>query len=59
MMEWLGGSFDPEAFDRAKTNKYLKKLKWPRHNGRPVGRRPHARATASRSNPIAISPRRG
>ena len=30
MMEWLGGSFDPEAFDREKTNKYLPKVKWPR-----------------------------
>ncbi len=30
MMEWLGGKFDPEAFDRDKINKYLRKLKWPR-----------------------------
>jgi len=30
MMEWLGGKFDPEAFDRNKINKYLRKLKWPR-----------------------------
>ena len=30
MMEWLGGRFDPEAFDRDKTNKHLRKLKWPR-----------------------------
>ncbi len=30
MMEWLGGKFDPEAFDITKTNKYLRKLKWPR-----------------------------
>lgn len=30
MMEWLGGKFDPEAFDRDKINKYLKKLRWPR-----------------------------
>ena len=29
MMEWLGGEFDPEAFDIEKTDKYLKKLKWP------------------------------
>lgn len=29
MMEWLGGKFDPEAFDRNKINKYLRKLKWP------------------------------
>ena len=28
-MEWLGGGFDPEAFDRDKTNKHLRKLKWP------------------------------
>jgi len=30
MMEWLGGEFDPNAFDIEKVNKYLKKLKWPR-----------------------------
>ena len=30
MMEWLGGTFDPEAFDRVRTNKHLQKLKWPR-----------------------------
>ena len=30
MMEWLGGGFDPEVFDRVKTNKHLQKLKWPR-----------------------------
>jgi hypothetical protein len=30
MMEWLGGDFDPEAFDRDRVNKYLKALKWPR-----------------------------
>jgi hypothetical protein len=30
MMEWLGGRFEPEAFDRDKTNKHLRKLKWPR-----------------------------
>ena len=30
MMEWLGGRFDPEAFDIKKVNKYLAKLKWPR-----------------------------
>jgi hypothetical protein len=29
MMEWLGGSFDPDAFDREKINSYLRKLKWP------------------------------
>ncbi len=29
MMEWLGGRFDPDAFDIEKTNKYLKKLKRP------------------------------
>ena len=28
--EWLGRPFDPEAFDPASTNVYLKKLKWPR-----------------------------
>jgi hypothetical protein len=30
MMEWLGGEFDPEAFEREKINKCLRKLKWPR-----------------------------
>jgi len=30
MMEWLGGKFDPEAFDIEKINSYLQKLKWPR-----------------------------
>ncbi len=30
MMEWLGGKFDPEAFDHDRTNRYLRKLKWPR-----------------------------
>jgi hypothetical protein len=29
MMEWLGGKFDPEAFDRDTINKHLRKLKWP------------------------------
>ncbi len=28
MMEWLGGSFDPEAFDLKKTNRFLRKLIW-------------------------------
>jgi len=28
-LEWLGGKFDPEAFDIPATNKYLQKLKWP------------------------------
>jgi len=30
LMEWLGGSFDPEAFDSEKANRYVRKLKWPR-----------------------------
>jgi len=30
MMEWLGGSFDPEAVDLDKINRTLRKLKWPR-----------------------------
>lgn len=30
LVEWLGGSFDPEAFDLEHVNKYLRKLKWPR-----------------------------
>ena len=29
-MEWLGGKFDPNAFDIEKVNTYLQKLKWPR-----------------------------
>lgn len=29
MMEWLGGRFDPEAFDVNKVNACLRKLKWP------------------------------
>jgi hypothetical protein len=30
LMEWLGGSFDPEAFDLNRVNRHLRKLKWPR-----------------------------
>ena len=30
MKEWIGGAWDAEAFDLAKTNKWLAKLKWPR-----------------------------
>ena len=30
MLEWLGRPFDAEAFDLAKTNAWLGKLKWPR-----------------------------
>ena len=30
MKEWLGRPFDPESFDVAKTNHWLRKLKWPR-----------------------------
>ena len=30
MKEWVGGSFNSEAFDVAKTNLWLRKLKWPR-----------------------------
>ena len=30
MKEWLGRPFDAEAFDVAKTNRWLRKLKWPR-----------------------------
>ena len=30
MKEWLGRPFDPEFFDVAKTNDWLRKLKWPR-----------------------------
>ncbi len=28
--EWLGRPFDPEFFDEARTNHWLRKLKWPR-----------------------------
>ncbi len=30
MKEWLGRPFDPEAFDPASTNAYLRMLKWPK-----------------------------
>ena len=30
MVEWLGRPIDPEAFDVAHVNTWLKKLKWPR-----------------------------
>lgn len=30
MMEWVGGGFDPDAFDLHRVNKYLRKLKFPR-----------------------------
>lgn len=30
MKEWLGRPFDAEAFDVAETNRWLRKLKWPR-----------------------------
>ena len=30
MKEWLGRAFDAEAFDVAKTDLWLRKLKWPR-----------------------------
>lgn len=30
MKEWIGGDFDPNAFDKAKVNLWLGKLKWPR-----------------------------
>ena len=30
MKEWLGRPFDPESFDVAKANHWLRKLKWPR-----------------------------
>jgi len=30
MMDWLGGEFDPEAFNIEHVNIYLQKLKWPR-----------------------------
>ena len=30
MKEWLGRPFDPEFFDLATTNDWLRKLKWPR-----------------------------
>lgn len=30
MKEWVGRAIDPEAFDKAKINFWLSKLKWPR-----------------------------
>lgn len=30
IMEWLGGKFDPKAFDLGSVNLHLQKLKWPR-----------------------------
>lgn len=30
MKEWIGGAFDPAAFDKAKVNFWLGQLKWPR-----------------------------
>lgn len=29
-LEWLGRKFDPKAFDAARTNEFLAKLRWPR-----------------------------
>ncbi|MBL7132470.1 MAG: plasmid pRiA4b ORF-3 family protein [Phycisphaerae bacterium] len=29
MLEWLGGPFDPEAFEPQRANTFLRKLKWP------------------------------
>ncbi len=29
LIEWLGGSFDPEAFDLDRVNKSLRRLQWP------------------------------
>ena len=30
MLEWIGGSFNPEAFDLEQINQCLRLLKWPR-----------------------------
>jgi len=38
MTDWLGGKFEPEAFDREKINKHLRKLKWPRTTERQLAR---------------------
>jgi hypothetical protein len=38
MLDWVGGAFDPEAFDLAKVNTYLRKLKWPRVSIEQLGR---------------------
>jgi len=28
MLQWVGGAFDPEAFDIKKVNRFIKKIKW-------------------------------
>jgi len=38
MMEWLGGGFDPDAFDLTAVNKYLKKVKFPRMTETQLGK---------------------
>ena len=38
MMEWLGGRFDPNAFDVEETNRFLGMLKWPRTSVSQLGK---------------------
>jgi hypothetical protein len=38
MLEWVAGAFDPEAFDLAKVNAALRKLRWPRTTIGQLGR---------------------
>jgi len=37
MLEWLGGDFEPEAFDRAHVNAHLQLLQWPHTTERRLG----------------------
>jgi len=38
MKKWLGGKFDPDAFDEPRINRHLRKLKWPRTTVNQLGR---------------------
>ena len=43
MMAWLGGRFDPAAFDMEETNRFLGMLKWPRTSVTHLGKAIEAR----------------
>jgi hypothetical protein len=45
-LEWLGGPFDPAAFDPDETNRFLQRLKWPRTSADELATILHARFTA-------------